>query len=1026
MRNIMLALPVLIAYWNVAGVVQAAPINIPESGPPKIDGIVDDDCWRTATKLDVLHLAGADPAKASDETTFRLCRDDAWLYIAVQCSNPDMPHVEQTVFAHDGPVQKDESVEIFIDPGTDGKNVRHFMLNFAGVQTEKTFGLSGANPRVNWGCPWRVAVRRLPAGWEAEMAIPLYALQGGRLDDTRINLLRNRIVPEIDEMGAKQGERREYYVLAAAQNAKDASGYLPVAGLDDQPAVQPFAPRIDGVELGGFDEDATGYSYNMTLSLSTATRIGGTADVWVIETRDGAAVEHQCRPVELPRENKVVVSVPLNDFNERAIRVILRDQGGSLLAAAAVPDSRHLAIVRDAFVGRSYYTTETNAELRIALGAPDRMRAKISLRVTAAGQTVFEQAQPDPELTAVVPLAGLAFGRNPVHLSIMDAGREIYGADYEIIKLAPRPGCEVKADYIRKVLLKDGVPFFPLAMIAHHIRHERHFQKLAELGFNTVQICNVGDQPELVDLAAKHGLYVMDWGLNKIDIKAWDGLPAARTNYANMLPKYRQAAQALADRTNFLMRFQVDEPNLDAADVNLQAMKWFYNDMLAVDPYRPFLLNFSKYLPPGKEWTAYAEALSDDIYPRPWTGVGLLAEPGLGQAYYAEKLRQRCEQDHKLMFMVPLAGQHSIQKGQVGLSRRQTLCQNYVNLIFGVKCLDFFCITTPSSAAAWDDLGELCAQVKQLIPALIHDEVAQNVQYPGQAYDPAGALFPQVLGRVFQYPDGHYVLLAANLRHFAAEVGFQLPGVMGATPMFDARERLAAADGVFHERLEPFGTRAYRLDGELKTPLALAITPRSDESEQAPSVDIPGVIQRVQAGKNHCPNPCFERQLIPGSPDFYKPFINQDDEIDYNFTRTGSVWYVDADMRWNGHPSLRMDRSQPCPKSRGFFGACYPPIPDQPEQMVFSFYARGAKAGDRVLANLMTLSRPVEVRKTFDLTTEWQRIVMPFTLHPRPDGRSVPVRTFIVMPLDGAEVWVSGLQLEKGGKPTEFQDDSGY
>ncbi len=999
-----------------------AALMIPAVLPPKLDGMLDDACWQNAAKVDRLNLLSADVARTSDETVFYICRDNAWLYLGVHCVNPDMQHVEQTVFEHDGAIMNDESVEVFIDPGSGGKQALQFMLSFAGVKGEKSFGPMGANTQPGWNCPWRAVTRRLPAGWEAEIAIPLFALQGGTLSETRINLLRNRSVPEVDTLGAKQGERKEYYALVAKHSVKDASQYVKLDGLDDKSVETPFAPVIDGVELGVFEQGAEGYFYPITLTLSPATAVGGKAEIWVVETQDGKMTEHKCQTVALKQPEKIIVKAPLANFNERAILVALRDHAGSLLASANIADTSGLAIVKDAFVGRSYYTTEQNAELKVVLGVSDKMLEKIDLRVTVAGKVLFEKSNPKSELIAGLPLKDIKTGRHQARLSVMENGRELYGADYDIIKLEPKPGCEVKADFIRKTLLKDGEPYFMLAMVGHRIREERHFKKMAELGFNAIHIMKVGEFPELADLAEKYGLQVVDWGLAKSDIKAWEGLQAARKNYEAMLPKYRQAAQNMADRKNYLMRFQVDEPNLDAADVNLKVMEWFYNDLRETDPYRPFLLNFSKYLPPGKAWTAYAEALSDDIYPRPWTQAGLLSEPGLGQAYYADKLRRRCEKDHKLMFMVPLAGQHSIQKGPLGMTRQQMLCQNYVNLIYGVKGLDFFCITTPANYDSWAGLQMLCGQIKHLSPALLNYEVKQDVTYPGQVYDAAGARFPQVIGRMFQWPDGDYILLAANLRHFAADVTFKLPAADEVAVEFDDQRRLRVKDGTFADRLEPFGTRAYRIKGALKAPLQLEIVAIADEKEQALSVDVPAIIRQLHLGKNYCPNPCFERQLIPGSPDFYKPFILTDAELTYEEAKKGSVWYVDDEVRWEGHPSLRMDRSRELLLSRGLFGACYPLPSDTPAQMVFSFYAKAARDGASLVVNLQDLAK---VRQEFKLTADWQRIVVPITVNPKKIGDKISnVRMFVIMPGSGAVVWVSGLQLEAGTAATEFQDAS--
>ena len=99
----------------------AAPvINVPEIlESPKMDGDITDAVWQKAVKLDDFHLYKTE--KLSKDTTAYIYRDKAWLYIAFKCDNDAMKHLKQTAFKHDDAACSDDSVEIFIDPGTNGK-----------------------------------------------------------------------------------------------------------------------------------------------------------------------------------------------------------------------------------------------------------------------------------------------------------------------------------------------------------------------------------------------------------------------------------------------------------------------------------------------------------------------------------------------------------------------------------------------------------------------------------------------------------------------------------------------------------------------------------------------------------------------------------------------------------------------------------------------------------------------------------------------------------------------------------------
>ncbi len=998
------------------------PVDAPALAPPPVlDGKLDDAAWEQAFKIGQLyHPKTGTPAP---ETRLWLARDDAWLYIAVACRNANMEHVEQLTFEHDGPVFLDESVEILIDPGTGGKKTLHFMLNFANVKHEKTYGVRGANAELGWSGPWRSITKRLEDGWQAEIAIPLFALQSDNPDAARVNFIRNKIVPEIDNVGAKQGERRESHVLTHG-NTKDASNYAALKGLGGVPPQIPFYPIIENAALGAFKAQAGGYVYPVLLSLAPGTETAGKAAVFLLEEQDGRITEHACGKVEITAPQQITVEAPLDNFHLRAITAVLRDEAGSLLCAKAVANCGDLAIVKKAFVSRNYYTSEMDAELVIQMGAPEIMLPFLTVRVDAEnGGTLFQMAKPAAQFAARIPLTKLTYGRNKVKLVIDEKGGELFSAMYEITKLPPNPGHEVKADLIRKVILRDGAPFFPIGIDMMGLDlDERHYKMMAEIGFNMLMPSAGGSMfmtrlQEGMELARKYNLQILFEGMGG-SVTKQNTESEARANYEKHLPLFKERVKLVKNHPNLFMYFTGHEPNLGGAkaDIRMKIMEWLWKDLEILDPHRPKLAVYSKHIPAGDDWTRWVDVLSDDIYIRPWTGAGLLAQPGLGSAYYAHKIRLRCEQDGKIMLMVPLAGQHSILKGPIGNSNQEMLCQNYTFLIEGARGLLFFANTTVASHATWEGIKTICAQIKHLAPALLNHEVRQEVVYPGQKIAPLSTVFPQVIGRAFKYPDGDYLLLAVNLLECAAETEFIFPGAENVVCEFGDKQTLAVADGKFMDKLEPYGTRAYRVRGAIAQPVAIEISATADQEARSPAVDVPGIIRQMQVqGKNYCPNPCFERQLIPGVPDFCKPFVSSTAQVIYNLGMRDSAWFVDDQVRWEGHPSLCLNRTSGVNTPPGAWHACYPPTTEKPMPMVFSIHAKAAQNGNTLIVQLAT------ERITFELTEQWQRYAVPAAVAVHENTPGVPV---LVMAGINSKLWISGMQLEAGAAPTEFQDDS--
>ena len=54
------------------------------------------------------------PGEIADHKAW-LAWDEQWLYIAMEISHPAPKYIKQTVFEADGPVQADDSVEVFLD-----------------------------------------------------------------------------------------------------------------------------------------------------------------------------------------------------------------------------------------------------------------------------------------------------------------------------------------------------------------------------------------------------------------------------------------------------------------------------------------------------------------------------------------------------------------------------------------------------------------------------------------------------------------------------------------------------------------------------------------------------------------------------------------------------------------------------------------------------------------------------------------------------------------------------------------------
>ena len=121
---------------------------------PRIDGKLDDAVWANAARLVDFHLLGRDRAPSS-KTEGSLLTDGQWLYIGVRCEEAAPEELHNKIKRRDDAVNADDSIEIFIDPGTRGVKYFHFILNVGNVQADQL--VVRGQRRRNWYEEWQSA-----------------------------------------------------------------------------------------------------------------------------------------------------------------------------------------------------------------------------------------------------------------------------------------------------------------------------------------------------------------------------------------------------------------------------------------------------------------------------------------------------------------------------------------------------------------------------------------------------------------------------------------------------------------------------------------------------------------------------------------------------------------------------------------------------------------------------------------------------------------------------------------------------
>jgi len=143
------------------------PVNVyscPRAEPaPVLDGKLDDVVWQRAALVSDFTLLGTDKL-ISPQTSFRLLWDEEYLYLGVQCDEPQMDKISPMRYADDGSaVFRDESLEFFVEP--DHTHERYYQLFFNVAGSLYTSGNSGAEIKTHLAEKfWSVEVA-VPWGW---------------------------------------------------------------------------------------------------------------------------------------------------------------------------------------------------------------------------------------------------------------------------------------------------------------------------------------------------------------------------------------------------------------------------------------------------------------------------------------------------------------------------------------------------------------------------------------------------------------------------------------------------------------------------------------------------------------------------------------------------------------------------------------------------------------------------------------------------------------------------------------------
>ncbi len=160
--------------------------------PPKIDAVLDDDCWEYADPAkDFVQLRPYNGEKASYPSEIKIVYDDKAIYIAAMLYDSYPDSIMKQYTPRDGYGSSDQ-FGVFIDPYNNGINAFGFFVTPVNVQVDMKGEENGPEDE-NWDAVWESETQIVDNGWIVEYKIPYSAIRFPKKDVQKwgMNIFRN-------------------------------------------------------------------------------------------------------------------------------------------------------------------------------------------------------------------------------------------------------------------------------------------------------------------------------------------------------------------------------------------------------------------------------------------------------------------------------------------------------------------------------------------------------------------------------------------------------------------------------------------------------------------------------------------------------------------------------------------------------------------------------------------------------------------------------------------------------------------
>jgi len=982
------------------------------TSPPELDGMLDDSCWETAAVTDPF-LTEVSMVPNLVVTVVFLTHDSTHLYVAFKCDEPATDKIQTIATGTNSKAfwkAQDDLVDFFILPDIHTDLTYQFAVTAAGVRWARSRGVEGG-----FVTDWQAAASIGAGVWTAEMAIPFstIGLKPQLCRDLRLNFTRLRPLDNKSDTHFRT-KTTSWAPVGLLWKDKEKWGVLEELVIEDENTV-----KTSGISIAkaAFPAEPTvgQNSVEIVLSNQKAKVRNVTCR---IETLSPSGEQGQGDEVSLtiPSEGKKGVTLPFSlPSQSGSHRVRLHVREGMRAIYVSPWGQRVLQSLITGYLTRNMYTSEKQATLNIELNltASQLVNHTMRGRIFDSQGSKIDQVDINalPGTSALTfPLTAIPSGEYHIIADLVDkdnnpiaeAKEPFYDDGKIILRKHPPKANEVKIDRERRILLKNGKPFFPIAITWVNGADVLIKMPPAKLfdgsGFNHVsprllsgplwKYKDVIDTTkvwpglrEYMDEAHRRG-----WAVSN-DLLHGDARGRLPKIWEELKPQFAEELPKLADHPALLYYDSADESSV----TDLPVLTDIYRTLRAVDPYHPVaVIHCGEIRFPGA-----VDIESSDIYLNP------NSQSPLRIALRVEKDVAKAKKWH--VPYLPLLSASIFSGAPRHLTAQEQRAQTYLTLTKQVSGMMWWPYKHNQSASLWNEIKALSLELKHLAPILSEELPVK--------YDVDFALPKPVLLRLRQYK-GRLYLICANSVDRKAEAQFTFEHSLAdkVEVLFEERS-IDSGQTTFNDTFAGYGTHVYCLG---KSPdadscsirVVSKLLPAEKLTRRRKSLPLRG------KKPNYLENSGFEVCANPDVPDYWRfgyAFLTHPDTSNDNII-------ADHQVAYEGYRSVSVGSSRASLNSYARKRARQP----GGKPYTYSGYVKGTGPDRSLSIRLVVAGEKGTEKHAYALSgNAWQRFE--FTVNP--EEPFVPSMSIFVNRGEG-KVWIDALQCEEGEEATHYVEDA--